>query len=278
MSRNIEKYKNIYKSLGPKSALLIQNLSKSGMNVFTTKDALNLIDINARNLNKILYNLVNKGWLRRIEKGKYMLIPFGVDSVEPYTESHFVIASKLISPYYIGFWSALHFYGYTEQLLNTIFIASTKRKKEIDQGGVQYKFIKIRPNHFFGVSEIKIAEANVNFSDKEKTLVDCLAYPEYCGGIQEIIKGLWKAKDEITPEKMIRYARQMDNSVIFKRLGYLLDALKLNDLLDLKQLKKYVRKGYSLLDPLLPRGGSYDSNWNLIINISYEDLLSFKRT
>lgn len=278
MSRNIEKYKNLYKSLGPKSALLIQNLSKSGMNVFTTKDALSLIDINSQNLNKILYNLVNKGWLRRIEKGKYMLIPLGVDSFEPYTESQFVIASKLISPYYIGFWSALHFYGYTEQLLNTIFVVSTKRKKDISQGGVQYKFIKLKPNHFFGVSKIKISEANINFSDKEKTLVDCLAYPEYCGGIQEIIKALWKAKDEIDPEKMVSYSKQMGNSVVFKRLGYLLEVLELNDLLDLENLKNYVKKGYSLLDPLLPRGGSYDSNWNLIINISYEDLLSFKRT
>jgi len=278
MPSNIEKYKNLYKSLGPKSALLIQNLSKSGMSVFTTKDALKLIDISAPNLNKILYDLVQKGWLRRIEKGKYMLIPLGVDSIEPYTENHFIIASKLISPYYIGFWSALNFYGFTEQLLNTIFIVSTKRKKDISQGGVQYKFIKLKPKNLFGLSAIKISEAIVNFSDKEKTLVDCLAYPEYCGGIQEIIKGLWKAKDEIIPEKMIRYARQMGNSVVFKRLGYLLEVLELNDLSDLENLKNYVKKGYSLLDPLLPRKGSYDSKWNLIINISHEDLLSFKRT
>jgi predicted transcriptional regulator of viral defense system len=149
MSNNIEKYKNLYKSLGPKSALLIQSLSKNRMSVFTSKDALNLIDTNAQNLNKILYNLAKRGWLRRVERGKYMLIPLGVDYVEPYTENHFVIASKLINPYYIGFWSALNFYGYTEQLLNTIFIASTKRKKDITRGGVLYKFIRLKPKNFF---------------------------------------------------------------------------------------------------------------------------------
>jgi predicted transcriptional regulator of viral defense system len=107
--------------------------------------------------------------------------------------------------------------------------------------------------------------------------VDCLAYPEYCGGIQEIIKGLWKAKEEIDPGKMISYAKKMDNSAIFKRLGYLLEVLELNDLLVLSNLKNYVKKGYSLLDPLLPKKGAYNSEWNLLINISKEDLLSFKR-
>lgn len=277
MSRNIEKYKNIYKSLGPKSALLLQNLNKSGITVFTKNDAMKLIDINAENLNKILYNLVKKGWLRRIEKGKYMFVPLGVDSFEPYTESHYIIASKLISPYYLGFWSALNFYGYTEQLLNAVFIVSTKRKKDITQGGVLYKFIKLKPKYFFGLSQIKINNFDIIFSDKEKTLVDCLAYPEYCGGIHEVIKALWKAKGEIDPEKVFAYAEKMGNSVIFKRLGFLLEILELEDFLEIDKLKTNVKKGYSPLDPLLPKQGYYDSNWNLLINVQKEDLLSFKK-
>lgn len=277
MSKNIEKYKNINKSLGPFSTLLIQKLSKSGMTVFATKDALNLMNTNSKNLNKILFNLVQKGWLRRIEKGKYMLIPLNIDSSEPYTENHYIIASKLIDPYYIGYWSALHFYGYTEQLLNTLFVVSTKRKDFISLGGVQYKFIKIKNNKFFGIAEIKTCGVNINFSDKEKTFVDCLANPKYCGGVQEIIKGLWKAREEIDLEKMIGYAKNMGNSVIFKRLGYLLECLELIGQSKLDDLKHYVKNGYSILDPLLPRKGTFNSEWNLMINISKEDLLSFRK-
>ncbi|MBC7361471.1 MAG: hypothetical protein H5U06_04210 [Candidatus Aminicenantes bacterium] len=277
MSRNIEKYKNIDKSLGPVSTLLIQKLSKAGMTVFTTKDALNLIDLDARNLNKIIYTLVAKGWIRRIEKGKYVLVPIGIDSSEPYTENHYIIASKLVNPYYIGFWSALHFYGYTEQLLNTIFIVSTKRKNNLLQSGVNYKFIKMKPRSFLGMAEIKFGKMNVNFSDKEKTLVDCLAHPKYCGGIQEIIKGLWKAKEEINFEKIIDYAQKMGNSAIFKRLGYLLECLELKDYLDIDYLKRQVKSGYSVLDPLMPRKGNFNSDWNLLINVPKEDLISFKK-
>lgn len=278
MSRDIEKYKNINKSLGPLSTLLIQQLSKRGMTVFTTRDAISLVEINPRNLNKIIHDLVIKGWLRRIEKGKYMLVPLGVDSKEPYSENHYLIASKLINPYYIGFWSALHFYGYTEQLLNTIFIVSTKRKKEITLSGVNYKFIRLKPTKFFGISEVKIEGITVNFSDREKTIVDCLAYPEYSGGIQEVIKGIWKAKEELDFMKLIDYASRMRNSTIIKRLGYLLECLDLRKGVDLNYLMGQVKSGYSILDPLLPEKGTYDSRWNLLINVSKEDLLSFKRT
>jgi len=277
MSRNIEKYKNINKSLGPLSTLLMQQLSKSGMTVFTTKDVLSLVNINAKNLNKILHDLAIKGWLRRIEKGKYMLIPMNVDSKEPYSENHYLIASKLIDPYYIGFWSALHFYGYTEQLLNTIFIVSTKRKKEISLSGVNYKFIRLKPTKFFGISEIKIEGSVINFSDKEKTLADCLANPEYCGGVQEIVKGLWKAKEELDFIKLVDYANRMQNSTIIKRLGYLLECLELRKGIDFDYLMGLVKSGYSIIDPLLPKKGTYDSRWKLLINISKEDLLSFKR-
>lgn len=276
MPRHEEKNKFLYKNLGPKSALLIQNLSKSGLKVFTKKDAQTLVRYDANSLNKILHNLTKKGWLRRIEKGKYMLVPMEVDSTEAYIESHFVIASKLVNPYYIGYWSALHFYGFTEQLLNTIFIVSTKRKYSFVHSGVLFKFIKVKPYILFGFAEVKINNVKVYFSDKEKTIVDCLSSPEHCGGIQEIAKALWKAKDEISFEKIIEYALRMRNSVIFKRLGYLLQILGLSNKVDAEALRDHVKKGYSLLDPLLPPKGSFNSHWNLIINISEEDLISFK--
>ena len=278
MSRDIEKYKNINKSLGPLSTLVIQQLSKTGMTVFTTKDARNLVSINPENLNKILHDLVVKGWLRRIEKGKYMLIPMSIGSEEPYSENNYLIASKLINPYYIGFWSALHFYGYTEQLLNTVFVVSTRRKNEITLSGVKYKFIKLNPSNFFGINEVKIDSTIINFSDREKTFVDCLAYPEYCGGVQEIIKGLWKARDEVDFEKIINYANRMQNSAIIKRLGYLLECVKLKKGVNFDHLRGYVKSGYSILDPLSPKKGTYVSRWKLLVNVSIEDLLSFERT
>jgi predicted transcriptional regulator of viral defense system len=276
MAKNIKKPKILYKNLGSISSVLIQELSKAKTPVFTTSEALQILNINPRRVNKILYDLVRKGWLKRIEKGKYILIPLSVDSSEPYTEDQFIIASKLIAPYYIGFWSMLHYYGYTEQLINTVFIASTKRRKDLIHGGVHYKFIKIKPENLFGITEIKIDNVKVRSSNKEKTLVDCLSHPEYCGGVQEIIKTLWNARKEINLEKLVKYADRVNNSAIIKRLGFLLECLGMDKEVAVEEFRNKVKKGYSPLDPLLPKKGKFNSRWNLLVNIPKEELLSFK--
>jgi predicted transcriptional regulator of viral defense system len=277
MTQNIKKDKNLYKILGPVGSHLITELTQSKTPVFSLSEASKILNSDNRHVKKLLHDLVKKGWLQRIERGKYILIPLIVDATKPYTVNQFLIASKLIAPYYIGFWSMLHYYGYTEQLLNTVFVVSTKRKENLYLSGINYKFVKTTEKKMFGLIEIKIEDIPVKVSDKEKTLLDCLDHPEYCGGITEVVKGIWNARGEIDYEKMFEYAKKMSNSAIAKRLGYILEILELDKKMNIKSLKKFISKGYSPLDPLLPKQGRYDSRWNILVNISKEELLSFRR-
>jgi len=129
--QNIIKDKNLYEILGPVSSRLITELSQGGKSVFSLADAAQILKSGNKQIKGLLHDLVKKGWVRRIEKGKYFLIPLNVDVTKPYTENQFLIASKLVYPYYVGFWNMLHYYGYTEQLQNTIFVASPKKKKNL---------------------------------------------------------------------------------------------------------------------------------------------------
>jgi len=277
MTHSINKHKNLYKTLGPVSSHLITELNRSNKTVFSSDEAAKILGTNTKHIKKLLHDLLKKGWLMRIEKGKYFLTPLLTKTSEPYTENQFLIASKLIYPYYIGFWSMLHYYGYTEQLANTIFIASPKRKKDISLSGVNYKFIKTTPEKMFGLTEIMFDGMSVRVSDKEKTLLDCLDHPEYCGGTTEAVKGIWNAREEIDFEKILSYANKMNNSAVTKRLGYLLEVLELNKKVDMKSLKETIGKGYASLDPHLPKKGQYNSQWNILVNIPTEELLSFKK-
>lgn len=277
MPQNIRKEKNLYKILGPVSSHLITELNRNQKTVFSLSDASQILGIVRKQIRKLLSDLVKKGWLRRIEKGKYLLIPLTVDLNKPYTENQFVIASKLIAPYYIGYWSMLHYYGYTEQLINTVFIASPKKKSSFSISGVNYKFVRINLRKMFGMTEVKINEVPIKVSDKEKTLIDCLDHPEYCGGISEAVKGIWNARDEIEFVRLLDYTKKIENSTVAKRLGYLLEILELNKRIDIKNLKKIVGKGFSLLEPLHAKKGRYNSQWNLLVNVSDEELLSFRK-
>ena len=76
----------------------------------------------------LLHDLARKGWLRRLERGKYLILPLEAGMSGRYTEHEFIIAASLVTPYYIGFWTALNHYGYTEQFSATTFVAIPTRK------------------------------------------------------------------------------------------------------------------------------------------------------
>jgi predicted transcriptional regulator of viral defense system len=274
----MKKYKNLYKTLGRKSAKLISFLARDGQSVFSIKEAAKILETDNYKVRELLSGLVKKGWLLRLEKGKFLVIPLSIDANQPYTENQFIIASKLAPvPYYIGFWSALNYYGYTEQLSNTVFVATSRRKREINIAGVSYRFVTVAAYKIFGLAEIKISTTPVQFSDKEKTIVDCLDHLEYCGGITEVAKGIWGAKDGIDFQRLMSYTGNMKNSAIAKRLGYLAEVFGLNKQVKMKELQKMLSSGYSCLDPTLPKKGQYSSRWRLLVNIPIEELLSVRK-
>jgi len=278
MTQNIIKDKNLYKNLGLKGAKLITELTRSQKRVFSFQEAVEALGGDILEAKNLLHNFIRKGWIRRIERGKYYLVPLEVDSSRAYVESSFSIASKLIKPYYLGFWTMLNYYGFTEQLSNTIFIASTKKKKPLSFSGVTYRFIRVTPQKMFGTTEIESNGIRIIASDREKTILDCLDHPEYCGGIVEPAKALWNARDEIDFGKLLKYAQISKNSAISKRLGFILELFGLGNKIDLNELEKMLKKGYSSLDPLLPRDGKYNTRWNLLVNIKTSELLSIRST
>jgi predicted transcriptional regulator of viral defense system len=80
-------------------------------------------------LSVILSRMEEKGYIERIEKGKYLIIPLGSEKGK-YTLHEFVIAFYLVEPSAISYWSALHHYGLTEQIPGTVFVQTPARKKK----------------------------------------------------------------------------------------------------------------------------------------------------
>jgi len=269
------------KNLSKKEFQLLSFLSSKGKNIFTFKETVEFLKLKEPYSRKFIHNLARKGWLKQIEKGKYLIVPLEAGLEGYWSEEAFIVASNLIYPYVISYWTALSYYGYTEQITRTIFVATTKRKfkSKIEIFGVPYKFITLKKHKFFGINKVWIGGKKVNITDREKTIIDCFDHPEYCGGIVEVAKGLSNAFEEgIDLEKITDYAMQMRNKTIFKRLGYLVEVLNLpvqEKYID--KWKKNVSKGYSLLFPAAGRKGKHNSKWNLKINIAENELTSFRR-
>jgi predicted transcriptional regulator of viral defense system len=208
----------------------------------------------------ILSRMEEKGFIERIEKGKYLIIPLGSEKGK-YTLHEFVIASNLVEPYAISYWSALHHYGLTEQIPNTVFVQTPARKKksQMEIFGVNYQIVRVKEEKFFGVRKEWIEETPISITDKEKTIIDCLDKPHYAGGIIEVAKSL--KNGSLDSNRLSNYALKIDNFAVIRRLGYLCEQMGIPVNLPLPPSKKYL-----LLDPTMPAKGKNDPKWRLVIN------------
>jgi len=263
------------KGIGEIGTKLLSRLSESNRNIFTVEDAANVLGREKSNVRKLLHDLAKNEWVMRLSRSRYLILPLEAGPVPRFTEHEFVVASHLVHPCYVGYWSALNYYGFTEQVPGTVFVATPKRKREVSISGVNYKFITLSRKKFFGYESVWIGSNPVAISSKEKTIIDCLDHPEYCGELTEAAKGLWNAKDEISSEILFEYAKRLDSNAVLKRLGYLLELFGLETELT-EKINRLLSKSYSPLDSTKPRKGRYNSKWKLLLNVSEKDLTKWR--
>jgi len=239
-----------------KSIEVLTKLMELG-EVFTTDEAKRRLGLKESALYYHLRRLVEIGFLERIGKGKYLIKSNPNVSISP---DAFLLASLLVKPGAIAYWSALNYYGLTEQIPSTIFI-QTPRRTGISKFP-NIKIVSVKPHKFFGLNEVKISEKIIKITDPEKTIIDCLDKPKYCGGLIEVAKALKNGSFDF--DKMLNYVKKMENVAILKRLGFLCEKLGLG--IEVKIERRYLRS-YPLLDPTMPKVGEINPRWGLIINI-----------
>jgi len=216
---------------------------------------------------QFLERLQSKGWIRRIRRGRFAVVPLSSGEDRSPQLHEFVVAMELASPAVIAYWSALNHHGMTEQLPRTVFVATDHpvRRQPGDVLGVTYKIVSLKPSKIFGVMKDWINEIPFSVTDREKTIIDGLDLPQYVGGVSEMAKALigsWKVLDE---KKLIKYAAQIGNSAAAKRLGFMMETLGLGDI---EVLRTTIPRapGFSPLDPTMPKCGKYNRRWGLLVN------------
>ncbi|CAG1003620.1 hypothetical protein METP2_03485 [Methanosarcinales archaeon] len=261
--------------LGSNELRLLFTLEEEGISVFSIKDAKRILKTSTPSVWNVVYRLKKKGRIEEIEKGKYLLIPARAGYDGSWSEIPYLIVPYIIDVYYIGFWTALNYWGMTEQVPNVVFIATTQRKKDLDYGDTRFEFITLSKKRFFGFVEEKAARSTFNISSREKTIVDCMLYPKYCGGLDEAIKGIWNARKELNFVKLLEYSKQMGVNVVTRRIGYALELLGLAEEIS-SQIASCRSKGYMWLDPLGPKKViQYSKKYGLIINRKKDELMGW---
>jgi predicted transcriptional regulator of viral defense system len=223
-----------------------------------------------------LYHLRRNQWIVSLRRGLYAISP-SVPGVAPTHE--FEIAMALVDPAAISHWSALHHHGLTEQIPRRVFVLTTVTasvprlrgaRAPQPNGGYQvgetlYHFIQVRPERFFGTEKVWLGDARVTITDPERTLLDGLSMPQYCGDFAEVLHAFEARGRHLDTERIIDYALRLGDATA-KRLGWVLEKQGVN-LRRLERLAQVPIKGYRKLDPTGPPKGPLNRYWMIQENL-----------
>jgi predicted transcriptional regulator of viral defense system len=258
---------------------LIRRIAAEGDRIFSTARARELapeVGLKDAYLWEALYHLRRNGWIVSLRRGLYALTA----SVPGVTPAHeFEVAMALISPAAISHWSALHHHGLTEQAPRKVFVltstdASVPRARGARAKGIRngypvgdmtYQFVQVKPERYFGTEKLWIEEARVTITDPERTLLDGLSMPQYCGDFAEVLHAFEVRGDGLNLKRIIEYACKLDTATA-KRLGWVLE-LQGVDQARIEPLLELPIKGYRKLDPTGPRKGPYSPHWMIQENL-----------
>jgi hypothetical protein len=89
------------KSLSKQEYDLLSTFAIKNRKVITVKDVKASFNFSEGKIRVMLHRLEKKGWLERIEKGKYLIVP--LEGRAGWAEHPFIPLSKLITNYYVSY-------------------------------------------------------------------------------------------------------------------------------------------------------------------------------
>ncbi|MBU0706615.1 type IV toxin-antitoxin system AbiEi family antitoxin domain-containing protein [Patescibacteria group bacterium] len=269
---------NAKKGISAEYREVLTKLHRYTSGLVTVQEAEKILELPKGKVTKLLPYLASSGWLKRIKRGLYLLIPLEAMSSSQWTANDWLVATKIFAPCYIGGWNAAHHWGFTDQLFNStvVFSSHRVRKKETRLGDFSFIIHTVKTARFFGIETIWQGQSKILVSDPSRTIVDILDTPSLGGGIRhclEILNDYFSSKysDE---KKLLDYTDKFNNKAIVKRLGFLIEEGKINVSANfIEKCQNIQNRGFAYLDPSLPHSGKKNKRWNLIVNANINDFI-----
>src|SRR5271157_2813219 len=269
------------KTVGRRMASLLSGLYDRAQTTFTLADAVEITGLRPALASSLLHKAGKRGLVSRLKRGVFVLVPPELGSATEFSGNPYLVARRLAgdAPSFISHASAMEIHRMVTQPQFVVFTSSTKRIPNRTVGGTEFRFVLVKPNHFFGTAKHWVTkQESVDISDLERTVIDGLRQPEYCGGVTEVAKGLWMRHADMQPAKLVDYVLHLHVGAVTRRLGYLLELYRIAPEHELARLRQSLTSTYQPLDPILPREGPHVARWRLQVNISPEELEGVRAT
>lgn len=222
---------------------------------------------------QVIYQLRKKGVLKPIIKGAYYYSPLEAGPAG-IRLNEFLIPPVLFPKgnYYVGYSNMYNFYGFTDQIFQTMYVLNTSLQREREICGITFRLLKIPSSRMYGLDKVNIKNTEVIVSDRERTLVDLILFPNPVGGLRQAFKIVKEQVEfkKINLPQFIKYAQTFPVKSVQKRIGFILDqCLADKKLLDPLQ-KKIKTTSLITLYGSTSRKGTIDNKWKVIIDAPSE--------
>ena len=255
-----------YSELSKDAVYLLSRSEFEKQKVITTKYAVKVLG-SYRKAASMLGALAKRNRLIQLRRGRYLLVPLKAPN-QLWMPNEYVVAALWMDevPYYIGYVSMYNYWGFTEQIPQSVTVLNTMKEWKRNIKNIKYIAVKISPRQMYGIKKIRIDEEDICISDKERTLVDFIFKPMGSWeNVQAVING---QIGKIDIQKFIRYLIKFPVAAVRKRAGLMLERAGVPQK-DLAELKKSIgaKNTYINFNPFVKsRKGKVNQCWKVIIN------------
>ena len=269
------------KTLGPQAAKLVTRLHERSRTLFHLEDVRTITGLSHASARSFVRKLVDRGVAARLKPGLFVLVPFELGQARQYLGSPLVVARELMhgQDYYLSHATAMELHGMLTQPQLVVTVTTPKPRRSVTTLGVPFRFIHCQRRQLFGLTEHWVTkQEQVRVSDPERTIIDGLKQPEYCGGVTEVAKGLWMRRQDLNVDTLLGYAKRIGVGAVLRRLGFLLETYEMAHAPELDRLRHALTATYVRLDPILPAEGKRLRRWRLQLNVDREELWAVVKT
>lgn len=248
---------------------IILTAEEENRQILTVADFMGFYEITASYARKMISELVRTGWLVRIAKGQYQLLP-AKTGLDPFPMGDkFVLACQAFPDAFIAYGSAAEQHGLSLQVFNSVIIANTARSGTRSIGSLNVQLVKVATTNYLGFQSLNRGPS-VKVATLERTLIDCIDRPDLAGGISDLVEILERGKKRADLERVIELLSSYSSKSLIKKVGFLLEQFDYpltNAQIDLllrmsSGVKTYL---FSMRIPGTSKS-KYSRKWRLIVN------------
>jgi predicted transcriptional regulator of viral defense system len=171
---------------------------------------------------KYVTRLIEKGKLKPIRKGLYAVLS-PLEQPEKHETDKLLIASKIRKDYYLGYHTALEYYGSAYSPFHEAYVCVNPKDRFDQFHYARFTFTPVFTQDTGShISEKPYGPSSIRVSSKERTFIECLDRVAYAGGWEECIKSLAELGG-IDFAKLITLTLHRKKQILLREVGYFLE-------------------------------------------------------